>query len=1226
MKRNLVHSLVVSSLMLLGSSQVYESTAMAAGYPQTELRAVETKDERTLRELRDQEVNQLRIALGRRLPNHRKAELYFRLAEIYVEAYHAAFLMEGKVHERRLEKKVTDKLIDRASSLPFLGLAIKACDELIRLKISYSKMDQVYYFLGFANSELGKRKESIRYFEALVSKYPQSNFSGEAYRELADAAFSDTKYRKAITNYELSLKKGGDLQAPRTLHKLAWAYYRTKQFDLAVSTLKNAISLSQKGGEKYLSLKEEALRDMAIFMTETGKVDEAVEYFQKSAGDSAYYARVLERLGKQYERNLEFGRAVQVYESLLKTAGYDSSAGFRVLVKLVDLELRQGKLQQALGRLKFVKWPAESDKDSETLAAAQNLRAMIRRTATEHHEKFRKKHKRADLEIAESFYTGYDTYILAHSDPRSEKPEIAMYLAEVKRDLGKSKEASELYRKVLESKDKRYAKEAGALWTASLTETMKKTAEGGGGIKQGEPSAVEKEFVEAADRLQNSLGNTNEAREASLRAAQVFAGYKGTQKEAASRLREVMKRWEKSPQALVAARLLIQMVSDQVQGNVATGDAADDLKEVIQEIRQMPGLLAADHESGGDKVKSAILEQEIRVKLGTIAKEEKSKDFVDAAKGYENLAAESTQKEFAEKVYENAISAYFKAADYEGVDRVTSNWLKRFPKSSKAIESTKNTASFYLIVGRFDVASRLFERLGREMGDVKALETAARIEEGLGNIAKSQVLLSNTIELYPQSANRFKVAFNLAESFETAGKDSDAAKTYRYCMAGGDQLQALCGIRLADMYLRDKDRDQALKTFKIIAALGKKKNESNATGAAIGYARYRLAEDLEKNAHFIPLQLPEQNLKKAMNQRLDFLESLGRAYSAATDAGGPWGVTGLTRLAYWVLRFSSEIDTIPTPANAPAEAIAKFRKNLEAVSLPLRRKAVNTWVDAYSKAVAGEVLSPTLPDLVDRLVEYKVKDMERAQGVRGHFRLGGLAPDGGVAGREDALKAVRAKLVQNPQDANAWIDYGNLLWGQAKPFLAEIAYERAMVLGPQNPAAFNNRAVLEMSGEREDEWLKVAEAYGLLQDALKKDSFYLTAKFNKALVLNYYRLYAKAKPLWEQVLHKEAAIDAQDGLAIAQQGMGDSKGAESSFSKANDLGAKDSRPTFLFHKAARIVAGAPTPEALKECASVIGDLDKDVNLGGFEKAAWSSLKQICMPAPVATNESEKGKK
>jgi len=135
---------------LLFVSVVTTSVAYSSTYSTSELRSVETEQEVKIRELRDAEVSELRIALGRRMGVHRLADLYFRLAELYMEAYHIGFLQEGRVHEKRIEKGITDKFIDRTFSRPFLHSGVKACQEILGFKIQYSRMDQVYFsFMNF---------------------------------------------------------------------------------------------------------------------------------------------------------------------------------------------------------------------------------------------------------------------------------------------------------------------------------------------------------------------------------------------------------------------------------------------------------------------------------------------------------------------------------------------------------------------------------------------------------------------------------------------------------------------------------------------------------------------------------------------------------------------------------------------------------------------------------------------------------------------------------------------------------------------------------------------------------------------------------------------------------------------------------------------------------------------------------------------------------------------
>jgi hypothetical protein len=165
-----------SGLVLLLSPNVWAKTA----YSESELRSVETSDEAKVRSLRDQEITEIRKVLGIRQPVNRRADLYFRLAETDLEAYHAEFLLEGRVHEKRLEKGIEDKLIDRGHSMPYLTAGIKACQEIISTGIAYPKMDHIYYFLAFNNGELGNRQESIRYFDRLAREFPQSPFVSDA--------------------------------------------------------------------------------------------------------------------------------------------------------------------------------------------------------------------------------------------------------------------------------------------------------------------------------------------------------------------------------------------------------------------------------------------------------------------------------------------------------------------------------------------------------------------------------------------------------------------------------------------------------------------------------------------------------------------------------------------------------------------------------------------------------------------------------------------------------------------------------------------------------------------------------------------------------------------------------------------------------------------------------------------------------------------------------------
>jgi tetratricopeptide (TPR) repeat protein len=1177
-------------------------------YLDSEIQAVESSDESRIRELRDQEIKQLRIALGRRLPNNRRADLYYRLAELYLEAYRQEYLLEGRAHEKRLERKQADPNIDHSRSHPYLLSGIQASQEILKLKIAYPRLDQIYYFLAFNYSELGDRKQGLKYYEEITHRFPNSPFVAEAQRELADDAYTHGNYRKAISLYELAVRRATSSQVPQIDHKLAWAYYRLKQYDQSISKLKEAVALAQKSGEKLLSVREEALRDMAVFMTEAGRVDEAIAYFQASVADKNFYPKLLEKLGKQYERNVEPAKATVVYESLLKT-NPESEAAFRVLVKLVDLDLRRARFKEALARLKDLRIAKFSEDDTQV--ASQNLRAMIRRTATEHHEMFRKKADRAALEIAESYYTAYLTLFLSKDDPRKETQEIQMYLAEVKRELGKSKEASQLYRKVVDSRDSRYAKEAGALWTASLSEAIKRSSEGGASSRATEPSTLEKEYIEAADALQASLGDTAEGREAALRAAQVLAGYSDTRKDALKRIGKMIESSPKTPQALTAARLWIQLQSENPKSD------QDDMKDLIAKLRENAALMSADQEIGKGKLKAAILDQETRIKVSAISQEEKEHKYADAARGYESFAQDSQQKDIAEKALASAVASYIKVGDTESVERVLVGWFKRFPKSTKAVESAQSAATLFLVQGKFETSARLFEEVGSAGGDAVSFETAARIYEGLGGDqaqAQSNLKRAQTSRVrYIQSLNgsgknpaaRGSALLALAKSYEEAQSDREAVQAYRDCMSVSPEFEAECGVRLSELQHRLKNEDEAVALLKKVAAQGTK-HKSEALSPFVGYARFQLADRQEQSMAFEPLALPDERLKKAMNQRLAFMETISRSYQSVVDAGGPWAIAALDRLARAALSFANEVDQIAPPAKLSDKGIEQFKKNLSSVSAPLRKKAIDTWADAYRKAVSAEALSPVIPEIADRLADEGARVPGRAQGFRGGWRLAGAPSDGGAEGESKALEKVRDRLTRNPADSSAWVDYGNLLWGAGKLQLSRLAFDRALQLNPKSAAALNNRAVVLLSSkEGAEDWMTASESLTLFQKALKEDEFFAAAKVNRGLLLNYYRLFERAKPLFEQVLVRNSLSDAEQGLAVALQGLGDSAGANAAFKKASAQGAQSSGFASLYHRAAQV-----GPSNSSECLDALSDL-KSSALSGFERDAYERLKQVC---------------
>lgn len=112
------------------------SAPRAFAYSEEELASVRSPQESQLRDLRLAQVAEASPRSSHAMARDRKADFYFRLAELYVEMYQAEFLNEGKVYDRKLrgagERPASSSI---APSKKFLKKGVQACKELVDLEI-----------------------------------------------------------------------------------------------------------------------------------------------------------------------------------------------------------------------------------------------------------------------------------------------------------------------------------------------------------------------------------------------------------------------------------------------------------------------------------------------------------------------------------------------------------------------------------------------------------------------------------------------------------------------------------------------------------------------------------------------------------------------------------------------------------------------------------------------------------------------------------------------------------------------------------------------------------------------------------------------------------------------------------------------------------------------------------------------------------------------------------
>jgi tetratricopeptide (TPR) repeat protein len=1152
--------------------------------------SVQTSQEKKVEAIRNEEIRAVKSALSLRSHENRKAELFMRLAELYLEAYQADFLLEGRLHERALEKDPNAKFV-RERTISDIRFGIGAAETILSLNVDRKKLDQVYYFLGYNYDQYGNAAKSLEYYRKLAREYPNSPFAFDAYRSMGEESFGKGNYEEALGYLEQGLKKAADLsQKARIYHKIAWCYYRQKRTDDAIQAMQKGIALAKGDQEKFLSIHEEGLRGIAVFYAESGRVDEAIDYFQKNAGGGVKgeekLVKVLEKLGKEYERTGQTEKAKQVYAVLLQFKRTDDSS-FRVAAKMVDLDIMKMNFDEAYERLQTLKIPKSDDVDTQV--AIVNLKNKVLSTAVNNHERYRKMDDKKEglkyLHVADQFYS---IYLNRYATEKSEKNKIRMFLAEVKKILKNPAASAQLYKAIIQDQDQKYAKDAAQLWIGSIWEELQNLKKSG--FKPGEePTELELDFVAASDLLEQSIPDSKESLEARLRSAQILAEYPSQKPNTVARASKLVKDAPGTPQGLLAARLWLQTHPDQ---------------KAFESISANQILLANDRKSKGELQKD-LMKLSRDFKINEIKNFENSQNFIEAAKRYEDIARNTKDDLEAENSYIGALNNYAQAQSSDDVFRVMKAWKQRFPKSNKLEKTAKTNATKFLIRGYYNDAAELFQGIGKQFNDFSAYITAAVLFDGGLQLAKAISVYKLALNLAPQDEERAKIYRSIAYLYAEMKDELNSFQSWKACFQFNSSLKAECGTQMGDYHLRLGDDRNAKAIFDQVLSI---KNGPSAKSQYIAYAQFRLAQVQEKEMKNTPLRFyqDEAKMSQAIEKRSNEIIPLVQSYSKAQDLGGAWGIAASERFGDLNLGFAQEIDAV-LKNNQIGQG---FRKVLAEVSENSKKQAFEATKKAYLLALKGETLSPALPVIQDRLVDFGFKNMNRAQGARTVVKLIGVSPDGGALGKTNALEKTRARLIESQEDAGAWIDYGNLLWGTGKPGLSRVAYQYASDLKKRKADALNNLAVVDLLDKGYENWFAANQAIAKWKSILKIDSKNIAALYNLGYLFNYHRMFELSLPYFEKAsvefnksnLHEK---DLHDGIAIALHALGQISESELNFKKADQLGANPNR----FVK--RYIEAALSLENQAACLEAISDIPSVKELKGFEKISIDRLRVRC---------------
>lgn len=229
-------------------------------------------------------IETLQTLIKRKKGTAEEADLQFRLAEMYMKRSKSGRFFD--LHQQSPSKQFSSFPIPNETGAKWLREAAQVFFKIEKQFPKFSEMDAVLFNNAFAHQQLNLRNVSETLYRRLQANHPSSPLILDATVALGELLYDQKKFAPALTEF-LKIEKYPDSRVfSYAMYKAAWSYYNNQQSDEAMDRMILVINSNpplkegQSPNNKH-HLRREALRDVAIFSSDTKKADEIFPFLAK---------------------------------------------------------------------------------------------------------------------------------------------------------------------------------------------------------------------------------------------------------------------------------------------------------------------------------------------------------------------------------------------------------------------------------------------------------------------------------------------------------------------------------------------------------------------------------------------------------------------------------------------------------------------------------------------------------------------------------------------------------------------------------------------------------------------------------------------------------------------------------------------------------------------------------------------------------------------------------
>ena len=785
---------------------------------------------------RDEEIELLKKLIPK-APESRKAEMIFRLAELYWEKSKYRYGLEFDQFEKAYEEWVQagqkgtppkTKDFIRESEL-IKQNALKLYEKVLTEYPTYERNDEVLFYLGYNEYEAGNIKKGVNHYWTLIKQFPKSRLVADSYLQLGEHFFNNNSVIKARKAYERATASTESRIKFYAIYKLAWCDYNIQEYASGIKKLKTVIEHSEGAGKadkKSLQLGSEALGDLARFFSYVDEVDSAFAYFRQKGGDEKAL-RYTTRLGALYHEQGKWNLEISTYRLLIGKYPKDEKAPY-LQASIVEAYSKMGKKQNVrkeVERLVDLYRPGtpwyqyQKDRGESGTAALEYAydltETKLRDLVTEYHRDAQKRRDVSTYYLARDIYAKY----LDAFPETTSAYQMRYFYAEVLWALLEWRSAAEQYKQVATYKTEggkargKYARDAAYNQILAYERVLRT------GKDKGDPSKLrrvsekkkkgrtdartttririagldknksydEKPIPEVEQRLSEAcdlyFGIADPADKdlpaIKFKAAYIFYKYNHFVK-AASRYFEIIDRWPGDKLSKKSANLVLDSLNVQKKW--------DELAFYAEKFRDNRRLIGRDKKFQGEV--QVILEGATYLSIQTAekkareTKEEESKEtqLAQVASRFRKFQSRFPKSKYADKATYSAVLIYNQADELDHAIAMGELMKKTYTKSDLTQKNDWLLAQFYERIADFNTSAKLydhyFETYPKDKLAVDALYNSGIYYQGLGQTDKAIARFTKYTKDYKKRKDVADIYWRICQLHEIDKAWSKAAACY----------------------------------------------------------------------------------------------------------------------------------------------------------------------------------------------------------------------------------------------------------------------------------------------------------------------------------------------------------------------------------------------------------------------------------------------------------------